>query len=31
MGLPKEQLTTSYLFPWYNDKDLNTELRYGAP
>ena len=31
MGLPKEQLTTSYLFPWYNNADLNTQLRFGAP
>jgi hypothetical protein len=31
MGLPKEQLTTSYLFPWYNNFDLNTQLRFGMP
>ena len=31
MGLPKEQLTTTYLFPWYNNADLNTELRFGVP
>ena len=31
MGLPKEQLTTSYLFPWYNNVDLNTQLRFGVP
>jgi hypothetical protein len=31
MGLPKEQLTTSYLFPWYNNLLLDTQLRFGAP
>jgi hypothetical protein len=31
MGLPKEQLTTSYLFPWYNNVDINTQLRFGVP
>jgi hypothetical protein len=31
MGLPKEQLTTSYLFPWYNNVNLNTPLRFGVP
>ena len=31
MGLPKEQLTTSYLFPWYNNVELNTQLRFGVP
>ena len=31
MGLPQSQLTTSYLFPWYNNFDLDTELRFGVP
>ena len=31
MGLPSSQWTTSYLFPWYNNIDLNTQLRFGVP
>ena len=31
MGLPSNQLTTTYLFPWYNNVDLNTQLRFGVP
>jgi len=31
MGLPQSQLTTSYYFPWYNDLDLDTQLRVGVP
>ena len=31
MGLPQSQLTTSYLFPWYNNFDLDTQLRIGVP
>ena len=31
MGLPKAQLTTSYVFPWYNNVDINTQLRFGVP
>ncbi|HZM22217.1 MAG TPA: hypothetical protein VFC02_10755, partial [Anaerolineales bacterium] len=31
MGLPQSQLTTSYYFPWYNNVDLNTQLRFGVP
>ena len=31
MGLPQAQLTTTYLFPWYNNVDLNTQLRFGVP
>jgi hypothetical protein len=31
MGLPLEQLSTTYLFPWYNNVDLNTQLRFGVP
>jgi len=31
MGLPQSQLTTSYLFPWYNNVGLDTQLRFGVP
>ncbi|HET9909727.1 MAG TPA: glycoside hydrolase domain-containing protein, partial [Anaerolineales bacterium] len=31
MGLPKEQLSTEYWFPWYNNVDLDTQLRFGVP
>ena len=31
MGLPKEKLDTTYWFPWYNNVDLNTQLRFGIP
>ena len=31
MGLPQSQLTTSYVFPWYNNLDLDTQLRVGIP
>jgi len=31
MGLPQSQLSTSYIFPWYNDLDLDTQLRLGVP
>ena len=31
MGLPASQLTTFYVFPWYNNVDLNTQLRFGVP
>jgi len=31
MGLPQAQLTTTYVFPWYNNVDLNTQLRFGVP
>jgi uncharacterized protein YkwD len=31
MGLPQSQLTTTYLFPWYNNVDLNSQLRFGVP
>jgi hypothetical protein len=31
MGLPANQLTTSYVFPWYNNIELNTQLRFGVP
>jgi uncharacterized protein YcfL len=29
MGLPQTQLATSYLFPWYNNLQLNSQLRFG--
>gem|GEM_PF-1579964 len=31
MGLPQSQLTTTYIFPWYNNVDLDTQLRFGVP
>jgi uncharacterized protein YcfL len=31
MGLPKTQAATSYLFPWYNNLQLNSQLRFGIP
>jgi hypothetical protein len=31
MGLPQSQLSTTFLFPWYNNVDLNTQLRFGIP
>jgi len=27
MGLPQSQVSTSYVFPWYNNVDLNTQVR----
>ncbi|MCI0552628.1 MAG: CSLREA domain-containing protein [Anaerolineae bacterium] len=29
MGLPEEQLSTTYWLPWYNNVDLDTQLRFG--
>ena len=29
MALPESQLTTTYWFPWYNNVDLDTQLRFG--
>jgi hypothetical protein len=29
MGYPVDQLTTEYLFPWYNDYAMNSQLRVG--
>ncbi|MEO7839262.1 MAG: PQQ-dependent sugar dehydrogenase [Anaerolineales bacterium] len=29
MGLPSNRLTTTYLFPWYNNVDLNSQFRFG--
>jgi len=31
MGLPNGQLDTSYWLPWYNNVDLDTQLRFGVP
>ena len=31
MGLPNSQLDTAYWLPWYNNFDLDTQLRFGVP
>jgi hypothetical protein len=31
MGLPNNQLHTTYWFPWYNSVELYSELRFGIP
>jgi hypothetical protein len=31
MALPGDQLHTTYWLPWYNNVDMDTELRLGAP
>jgi hypothetical protein len=31
MGLPDLWLSTSYYLPWYNNLDLDTQLRFGVP
>ena len=31
MGLPQSQLTTTYVFPLYNNVDINSQLRFGVP
>jgi hypothetical protein len=31
MGLPNGLLDTLYWLPWYNNKDLISDLRIGAP
>ena len=31
MGLPGNQLTTSYYFPWYNNATMDTQLRFAVP
>jgi hypothetical protein len=31
MGLPHSGLDTTYWFPWYNNVDLETQLRFGIP
>jgi hypothetical protein len=31
MGLPSSQLDTRHWLPWYNNVDLDTQLRFGVP
>ena len=31
MGLPAIQLDNLYWLPWYNNLDLDTQLRFGVP
>ena len=31
MGLPHSQLSATYWLPWYNNVDLDTQLRFGVP
>jgi hypothetical protein len=31
MGLPGNQLTTIYYFPWYNNLTMDTQLRFAVP
>jgi hypothetical protein len=31
MALPDSELDTSYWLPWYNNVDLDTQLRFGIP
>ena len=31
MALPNSQLDTTYRLPWYNNVDLDTQLRFGVP
>jgi hypothetical protein len=31
MALPHSQLDSTYWFPWYNNIDLDTQLRFGVP
>ena len=31
MALPASQLDTTYWLPWYNNVDLNTQLRFSVP
>jgi hypothetical protein len=31
MGLPNNQLDITYWLPWYNNVDLDTQLRFGIP
>ncbi len=31
MGLPDSQLNTTYWMPWYNNIDLDSQLRFGVP
>ena len=31
MGLPHAHLTTTFVFPWYNNVNIDTQLRFGVP
>jgi len=31
MALPNSQLSSTYWLPWYNNVDLDTQLRFGVP
>jgi hypothetical protein len=31
LGMPNEKLSNSYVFPWYNNVDMDTQLRIGVP
>ncbi|HEU4743872.1 MAG TPA: hypothetical protein VFS61_01505, partial [Anaerolineales bacterium] len=31
MGLPNALLDATFWFPWYNNVDLDTQLRFGLP
>ena len=31
MGLPAGLLSTNYVLPWYNNVNLDTQLRFGVP
>jgi hypothetical protein len=31
MALPNNQLSATYWLPWYNNVDLDTQLRFGVP
>jgi len=31
MALPNSQLNSTYWLPWYNNVDLDTQLRFGVP
>jgi len=31
IALPNNQLDTTYWLPWYNNVDLDTQLRFGVP
>ena len=31
MALPNSQLDTTYWLPWYNNVDIDTQLRFGVP
>ena len=31
MALPNSSLDVAYWFPWYNNVDLTTQLRFGVP